>query len=362
MSDPKAATDILVRFAGPADRAEQARLSAHCFKKPVTADALAWRYDESPHGASIALLSGPAGADGVCGYACSPRILVPRGDRSAAAPVGETGDVMTHPDWRKHGLFRALDARAMEEAARRGWPFVYGLPNRKSAHIFLGIGWRQAGTIRTHTHWLEGGARSRALRRREGRLRSWGSWFAARKSRSAWAGSSTANLEVREWTTFPAEVEALALVLERAHPLCLRRDRDWLEWRFFCGRSRAFRAFGLYRSGVLAAYCVLQRTAADGAAWLVDAAALDEAAFDAAARAALDAARLSGACAVRANAIDGSPWAAKLARWGFQPPRPHDHLIVIVHLHAADHPVAREALDAARWWFTDADRDDETMG
>lgn len=353
---------VVVRLAGPRDRAEQARLSGHCFKKPVSADALAWRYDESPHGASIALLSGPEGRDGVCGYACSPRIVVPRGDRSAAAAVGETGDVMTHPDWRKHGLFRALDARAMQEAAQRGWPFVYGLPNRKSAHIFLQMGWRQVGTIRTRTHWLSGGGSCRALRRREGRWRALTTWFAARRSKTRVSRLDPPRLTVREWTRFPSEVVELSQALERCHALALRRDPEWLDWRFFHARSQVFRAFGLYRGDKLVAYFVLQRPSADGVAWLADAAASNEAASDAAGAAALAQARADGACAVRANAIDGGPWARLLDRWGYQDPRPHDHLIVIAHIHAPSHPAAQEALDASRWWFTDADRDDETMG
>ena len=356
------APEIVVRLAGPAERAEQARLAGQCFKKPVTAAALAWRYDQSPHGASIALLSGPPHADAVCGYACGPRILVPRGRRAEAAAVGETGDVMTHPQWRKLGLFRALDARAMLEAKARGWPFVYGLPNRRSAHIFLQMGWVRAGTIRTHTHWLEGGARARLVRRREGCWRAMTTPLAAWRSARARASMCAGDAQVVEWSAFPAEVEPLALRLEAQHPLVLRRDPAWLDWRFFHGPSRAFRVFGLRRSGELVGWLVLQKPAPDGVAWLVDACGIDEGAWRALGAHALRLARELGACALRANAIDGSAWGARLASLGFQPPRAHDHLLVIVHLHDHGHPVAREALDAASWWFTDADRDDETMG
>ncbi|MFN9786096.1 MAG: GNAT family N-acetyltransferase [Planctomycetia bacterium] len=360
--EPAQGQEIVVRLAGPAERAEQARLSGRCFKKPVTAEALAWRYDQSPHGASIALVSGPVGTDAVCGYACGPRLVVPRGRRTDAATVGETGDVMTHPSWRKLGLFRALDARAMQEARARGWPFVYGLPNRRSAHIFLQMGWRQAGTIRAHTHWLESGTRARSLRRREGRWRAlttpFSAWLGARARQALDAGATQAV----EWSSFPSEIEPLVLRLEAAHALVLRRDPAWLDWRFFRGPSRAFRAFGVLRSGALVGWFVLQKPSVDGLAWLVDAGALDEQAWSALGAQALRIAREAGACAVRANAIDGSPWAARLAAFGFQPPRARDHLSVIVHLHDEGHPVAREALDASRWWFTDADRDDETMG
>src|SRR5689334_16968700 len=110
-ADPGAARDahaLRVHACGPEDRARQAELFNACFKKRVDAAALAWRYDRSPHGASISFLT-LEGERGVSGYACSPRRMLARGDEATSAPVGETGDVMTHPDWRKRGLFSALD-------------------------------------------------------------------------------------------------------------------------------------------------------------------------------------------------------------------------------------------------------------
>jgi len=125
----------------------------------------------------VSLLSRPAGthgvSEGVCGYACSPRLAWAHGDESTHAAIGETGDVMTHPDWRKRGLFSVLDRAAMEETKRLGWPVVFGLPNRRSAHIFLALGWESIGTVRTWTFLFRADAASRAARSREGRLRGW---------------------------------------------------------------------------------------------------------------------------------------------------------------------------------------------
>ena len=47
---------------------------------------------------------------------------------------------------------------------------------------------------------------------------------------------------------------------------------------------------------------------------------------------------------------------------GFLPPKPDNHLIVILHTHRPDHPLARAARNASAWYLTDGDRDDETMG
>src|SRR5881394_1004457 len=129
--------DVRVELCTPRDRAEQTRLFNACFKKTIDERALVWRYDENPHGRAVSFLSRPAGGEGASGYACSPRTALSFGDETTRATIGETGDVMTHPDWRKKGLFSALDRACMDETKRLGWPIVFGLPNRRSAHIFL---------------------------------------------------------------------------------------------------------------------------------------------------------------------------------------------------------------------------------
>ena len=52
----------------------------------------------------------------------------------------------------------------------------------------------------------------------------------------------------------------------------------------------------------------------------------------------------------------------RLEEAGFLPPKPENHLSVIVRIHEPAHPLAQAALDASRWYLTDGDRDDETMG
>jgi hypothetical protein len=68
------------------------------------------------------------------------------------------------------------------------------------------------------------------------------------------------------------------------------------------------------------------------------------------------------ASTVQATAIDGSWWSGNLLRAGFVPPKPDNHLNVIVHVLRPDHPLAAAARDARKWYLTDGDRDDETMG
>lgn len=360
--------DFPIGLCGPAEREEQARLFNACFKKSLEAPALVWRYDQNPHGAAVSLLARPAaGGDGVCGYACSPRLALVRGDEASLAPIGQTGDVMTHPEWRKRGIFSGLDRRCMEEAARLGWPLVFGLPNRRSAHIFLELGWDQVGTIRPWTFALRSTPAAKAVRRSDGRLKAWTlgrACTAGRKARRRLRGASGGQFGVRRIERFDEQVTALSRRVEPEFELMVRRDADYLNWRFIENTAGLHTCLGVYEAGgELAGYVVVQ-TPREGqvVGYLVDVLAPTEAALAQALEAGLAHLEAAGAELVQATAVDGSWWEARLREAAFQPPRAENHLIVILYTHQPDHPLARAGRDASRWYLTDGDRDDETMG
>jgi GNAT superfamily N-acetyltransferase len=358
--------EIRVHLCTSADRAEQAELVNACFKKKVDAKALAWRYDENPHGASVSFLSRVEGK-AVCGYACSPRMALAHGNVASRAPIGETGDVMTHPDWRKRGLFSALDRAAISETKKLGWPVIFGLPNRRSAHIFVEqLGWSAVGTVRPWTFLFRADAASRAARRREGRVRGWMASHAARKCarlRRA-AADSARPLKVEELTRIPPEVGAISRQVSRDFALMVERDADWLTWRFLESPSRLHRVLGVRaEDNSLQGYSVVQLPRPGEAhGYVVDLLAFDAGAEAAAMEAALSRLEQAGASYAEATAIDGSWWSHKLASTGFLAPKPENHLSVIVHANKLDHPLSVAARTPKLWYFTDGDRDDETMG
>ena len=93
------------------ERTDQAELFNACFTKNVSETDLEWRYSMNPHGESVNLLAREEdGGMAVSGYACNPRLAVADG---VEAIVGQTGDVMTHPERRKLGVFSFLDREAM---------------------------------------------------------------------------------------------------------------------------------------------------------------------------------------------------------------------------------------------------------
>ncbi|HVS11569.1 MAG TPA: hypothetical protein VMS76_16995, partial [Planctomycetota bacterium] len=171
-------------------------------------------------------------------------------------------------------------------------------------------------------------------------------------------------LEARAIERFPAEVEALSRTVERRFAFMVRRDAAWLDWRFLGAPSGLHRALGVFdRAGTLAGYAVVQvPRPGERLGYLVDVLADERKALAAALAAGLDALEREGAALVQATAIDGSWWRGVLERSAFQPSRPESALSVILHVHRPEHPLAAAARPASGWYFTDGDRDDETMG
>lgn len=363
----RAADEVFeVASCGPAQRAEQAQLFNACFAKTIDAAGLTWRYDDNPHGSASSFVTRTSAGLAVSGYACSPRRMLTGTDEATLAAVGQTGDVMTHPDWRKRGLFSDLDRAAMAETGARGWPLIFGLPNRRSAHIFLTLGWERVGTVRPWCFVIKSDAAARAMRHREGRLAGLLTPLAAARGRGARRRLAGAleRFEVIRLESFPPEVLELSRATEARHEAMVRRDAEYLNWRFVKSPSGLHRILGLFEGGELAAYAVIQvpRPGGTPGGFLVDVLARDDEAQHAAVAAGLAELQRLGASFVQATAIDGSSWSRTLEQTGFQPPKPDNHLIVILYVHDPEHPLVAAARNPAGWYFTDGDRDDETMG
>jgi len=366
-SETTSTADVAIALCEPAHRDEQAALYDECFGKDDGAVVLRWRYDSNPHGRAVSLLARTPDGQAVSGYACNVRRARALGLEVGNSCVGQTGDVMTLPDWRKRGIFARLDRAAMEETARRGWPVVFGLPNRQSERIFVEkLGWDLVGRIRPWTFVLAVEPAAREERLRAGRLAAWGVPWAY------WRGTMRrGKLQSRAWervntlaiARFDDEVDALSAEVERRFAWMVHRGHDYLNWRFIDAPSGQFRAHGVYDAdGALQGYAVVQLPRPGGkVGYLVDVLARDEVALAAAIDGALGHLQKAGAAVARAWAVEGSWWQAQLRDAGFRAPKRDDFKAVIAYVHDPAHPLGVAARDPRTWYFTDGDRDDELV-
>jgi alkylhydroperoxidase family enzyme len=344
------------------ERAPQAALFNACFAKDLTETDLSWRYEQNPYGESVNLLAREeATGELVSGYACNPRLAVADG---AEAIVGQTGDVMTHPARRKLGVFSHLDREAMRRTASAGWACVFGLPNWRSAHIFEALGWEVVGTVREWSLPLRLDAGATARRKRVKRLAALRMPLERLKAACGIKRTARAleGYEVRPLVGFPEEVTALSKRIEARYGFMVRRDPAYLTWRFQRGKSRLHRSFGVYdAAGEFHGYVVVQLPReGELHGFLVDLLA-EGAARDAAMAAGIAALDYADASIVHSSAVDGSGWAQELKAAGFSPAADRNVMKIILHPHDGDHPVTQAARRTSRWYFTDGDRDDETM-
>lgn len=343
---------------------DQVELYALAFGKTDGERVLPWRYRDSPHGASITLLTRDPDGQAVGGYACNGRRVLSHGE--FAGVVGETGDVMTHSDHRGKGYFLDLDRRAMELARERKWPLVIGLPNSKSAGIFTSkLGWIGVGAVRPWTFVLHADEAARQERQRAGRLASMGTgWAAWRGSmrRGALRKSFFEKVNVVALPRFTSAVDDLLAQVAPKWAWLQERSAEFLNWRFIDAPSNRFRAHGVFApNGDLVGYAVVQLPERGSpVGYVVDLLALDDVALAAAMEAALGHLHKMGASVARATAVEGSWWQKQLKFCGFRAPHTNDRKQIIVHLLDPSSPLAVVAQDPTSWYFTDADRDDET--
>ncbi|MEZ6013840.1 MAG: GNAT family N-acetyltransferase [Planctomycetota bacterium] len=370
---PALASPDVTRCAVASDRPAQAALFDRCFGRGDGGEVLPWRYDAGPHGASLARVvpreGSPTSAEDadmalVASYACSPRIVV---TREGPVTVGQTGDVMTLPSQRGKGLFSALDRAVMEDARAAGWPVVFGLPNSASAHIFTrDLGWLEVGRVRPWTFVLAADAGARAERLRVSRLAAalvpWAYWRGTMRV-GHMKDQFFAKANVVAIARFKPEVDAVTAEAAAQGAWTIQRDHRYLNWRFCDAPSGRFKAHGVYEpSGKMRGYAVVQLPArGDAVGYIADVVALDRVAFAAAMEAGLSHLRKAGASVARAYAFDGSRWQADLVWSGFRAPKAADSKAVIARVLDERHPIAAVARDAARWSFTDADRDAELI-
>ena len=348
------------------DRAAQAALFDRCFDRADGGEVLPWRYNRGPHGEALStVIDGAKAGQLVASYACGPRVVLDASGNEVT--IGQTGDVMTDPDQRGKGYFSSLDAATRDRAKAAGWPLVFGLPNRASANLFLErLGWEKVGEIRPWTFVLVADAGAREERMKVSRAASagvpWTAWrgtMARGKLRKQFFGK----INVVPLPKFDAEADEVAKRVAENSPWFIRRDHEYLNWRFFDAPSGRFRAHGVYEpGGALQGWCVVQLPErGETAGYVVDLVAVDDIAFAGAMEAGLGHLRKAGASVARAHAVVGSDWDRRLRRSGFRAPKADDVRPIILKVLDESHPLVATARKPATWFFNDADRDAELI-
>jgi hypothetical protein len=104
-----------------------------------------WKHFNNPFGPSIALLATSASGQ-IIGLRTFMRWRFLSGDFSHKAV--RAVDTVTHPDFRRYGIFSKLTLKGIESAKNDGVDFIFNTPNEQVLPGYLKLGWSYVSLLR----------------------------------------------------------------------------------------------------------------------------------------------------------------------------------------------------------------------
>ncbi len=223
-----------------------------------------WLYRRNPAGQAIvwyAATADPA-APSAGQYALVPLRFAIDGEPKVG---GLALNVLTHPDYRRQGIFAALAEKAIAQGIERGFYFTFALPNPNSYSGFVPkTGFSDIGGVPLLLAPLGAGPvldqaaaplrlaatmGTRALAAALARVRRFGG-----------RGLAAVETVAADWSGW----DALWSVLRRKYPVMVVRDRAFMAWRFGACPTRSYRLHVARDGGEAVGYVVTRTSAIRG--------------------------------------------------------------------------------------------------
>lgn len=186
-----------------------------------------WRFKNSPVGPSAIQLAWDE--DVLAGHYAVVQAMLSVDGREV--PSGLDVTTMTHPDYRGRGLFRTLARAAFERSAESGVAMVWGFPNRNSHRGYIqDLSWRDIWEIPT--------------------LR----WHIPEPF-----DVPTPSCALAEVHSFDERFDALWEEVKLSHYVMVRRDSNYLTWRYLANPTEQYRVLICQDTSGLLGYAVFKR-------------------------------------------------------------------------------------------------------
>lgn len=251
--------------------------------------AMKWRFFENPAGPPIIMIAEAEGM--LVGHRVLWPIPITVGLETIAG--AQSVDAMTHPSYRRRGIYSQLDVAVRALAARRGLPLLYGFPNDQSYPASVErLGWEHLGNVQTFSRPV----RSDAIERVPPMLRPLVS-VALR----LWPRAATDQFAIR--TGMPDDEDIVALLTHRSGDRIgcqTARSGAWYRWRFAPEAAGHYEWISAARDGRTEAFAVWGRSADGREARLAEVVGASEPAVAAVVASVIDRAAASGSVTVNA--------------------------------------------------------------
>ncbi|MFC1888814.1 GNAT family N-acetyltransferase [Thermodesulfobacteriota bacterium] len=231
--------------------------------KTLSIDQWRWLLDRGPGGKGIFRIGDHDGR-AVGQYVILPQRMV-IDDREVLG--AESLETMTHPDYRKQGMFVTLAKEVYADSAETGVSMVYGFPNTQSHHGFVNRLGFSYFMVPIHVRPLQAGrlVRSKVPLGRIGEaLGGIGQWIYDRLL-SASRMKKTGNYRIGRADGIDGAFDDLWERSKGLFPNMVVRDRAYLSWRF---EEKPKAGYGILTArevgGALAAYVITRTFDKDG--------------------------------------------------------------------------------------------------
>jgi GNAT superfamily N-acetyltransferase len=216
-----------------------------------------WQFRDPPAGSARIQLA--VVDDLIVGqYAVIPMSMQVRGE----AILGTLSlDTMTHPEYRRQGMFTTLASELYAELRRTGFPLTYGFPNENSIGGFVRkLQWTHVCSLPVYVKPLRPDAivdsvlanpLLNAVARPFARL---GAAIVSRPARIP----DEARTNLRWLDQFDARADELWQEAYDRSKIALTRSAAFLNWRYFLNPVRDYRAVSYEEGGQLVAYAVIR--------------------------------------------------------------------------------------------------------
>jgi len=184
------------------------------------------------------------GGEIVSHSACTPARLVVEGRTVTAA---HASDAMTHPRFRQHGVFTAVQKAALAAWSEAGFALAYSLPTSPTpaSGTVPRYGWKPGWASMFPLEWVRQPLRLDRLLARRVRVPSAVAVTARTAARAydRWFASvpQSTDIMVSEVPTANADLDAIWAGVVRSSHTGVVRDREWVQRRYLSDPDRRYR-------------------------------------------------------------------------------------------------------------------------
>lgn len=180
--------------------------------------------------------------------------------------VGQNIELMTHPDYRKQGMFTTLERKTFEEATKEGIHITIGFPNAAAYPGHIKNDWFDIGSLQIGVKPLnldkivESGVKNRFLRSLYllfGKI-AISIFYREKKT------PKSDKIVISEIKSFDNKINDFWKKISKEHEIFVVRNKDYLNWRYVDIPDIDYTIFVAKEEGEICGYIVLRCTEENG--------------------------------------------------------------------------------------------------